>query len=217
MNVTKPKIILFDLLTALMDSWTIWEEAAGNREDGLKWRFQYLKITYGCGAYRPYETLVREAAVAAGFDSSLADELEKRWCTLRGWPEALDVLKELKKDYRLGVVTNCSERLGRMAADQVGIDFDVVVTAAQAGFYKPDPRPYEMALSIAGVTASDALFVAGSAYDMKGTSKVGLATIWHNRIGMATPEGIPSPMVTIKTLSELPQTIADYENGKFSI
>ena len=74
-----------------------------------------------------------------------------------------------------------------------------------------------MALSIAGVTASEALFVAGSAYDMKGTSKVGLATIWHNRIGMATPEGIPSPMVTIKTLSELPQTIADYENGKFLI
>ena len=217
MSVTKPKIILFDLLTALMDSWSIWEEAAGNREDGLKWRFQYLKITYGCGAYRPYETLVREAAVAAGFDVSLADELEKHWCTLRGWPEALDVLKELKKDYRLGVVTNCSERLGRMAADQVGIAFDVVVTAAQTGFYKPDPRPYEMALSIAGVTASEALFVAGSAYDMKGTSKVGLATIWHNRIGMATPEGIPSPMVTIKTLSELPQTIADYENGKFSI
>ena len=84
MSVIKPKIILFDLLTALMDSWTIWEEAAGNREDGLKWRFQYLKITYGCGAYRPYETLVREAAVAAGFDASLADELEKRWCTLRG-------------------------------------------------------------------------------------------------------------------------------------
>ena len=28
----KPKLILFDLLTALMDSWTIWEEAAGDKK-----------------------------------------------------------------------------------------------------------------------------------------------------------------------------------------
>ena len=207
------KLILFDLLTALMDSWTIWEEAAGNREDGLKWRYQYLKTTYGCGAYRSYETLVEEAAVAAGFEKSLAEELKKRWNTLSGWPEALGVLQELKKNYRLGVVTNCSEKLGRQAASQMGIEFDVIVTAAQAGFYKPDPRPYELALSLAETAPSEALFVAGSAYDMLGTSKVGMPTIWHNRIGMKMPEGIPSPMVVIKTLNELPKAISDYENG----
>lgn len=71
----KPKLILFDLLTALMDSWAIWEEAAGDKKAGRKWRFEYLKITYGCGAYRPQETLVEEAALAAGFNRSLADEL----------------------------------------------------------------------------------------------------------------------------------------------
>lgn len=53
-----------------------------------------------------------------------------------------------------------------MAASQVGIDFDVVVTAAQAGYYKPDPHPYEMALKLAGVKANEAIFVAGFAYDM---------------------------------------------------
>ncbi len=210
---TQPKLILFDLLTALMDSWTIWEEAAGDKEAGRKWRFEYLKITYGCGAYRSYETLVEEAAVAAGFNRSLADELQKRWHTLRGWPESLQVLTELKKEYRLGVVTNCSENLGRKAAAQMGVDFDVVVTAAQAGFYKPDPRPYELALKLAGVKADEAIFVAGSAYDMLGTFKVGLATIWHNRIGMAKPEGIPSPMLVISSLDQLPKAIADYEAG----
>ncbi len=210
----QPKIILFDLLTALMDSWTIWEEAAEDREKGLKWRYAYLKITYGCGAYRPYETLVREAAVAAGYDPSLGDALEKRWCTLRGWPEATEILKTLKNHYRLGVVTNCSERLGRQAAAQMGVDFDVVVTAAQAGFYKPDPRPYAMALKEAGVTPDEALFVAGSAYDMLGTSKVGLPTIWHNRIGMKKPEGIPNAMIQIDTLNKLPETIRAYESGK---
>jgi hypothetical protein len=58
--------VVFDLLTALLDSWTLWNEVAGSAENGLRWRKRYLEITYGCGAYRPYETLVREAAEAAG-------------------------------------------------------------------------------------------------------------------------------------------------------
>jgi len=54
--------VVFDLLTALIDSWTLWNAVAGSADDGMKWRRRYLEITYGCGAYRPYETLVREAA-----------------------------------------------------------------------------------------------------------------------------------------------------------
>lgn len=206
--MNKPKLILFDLLTAAMDSWTVWELVAGNKEDGKKWRFQYLKEAYGCGTYRPYETLVKEAAIKAGFDPEWAIGLEDNWCTMRGWPETKNVLGQLKKEYALGIVTNCSEKLGRQAAEQIGVNFDVIVTAEQAGFYKPDPRPYQLALELAGVKPSEAVFVAGSAYDMLGTSKVGLKTIWHNRIGMAKPEGMPEPDLIISTLEELPVAIS---------
>jgi hypothetical protein len=68
--------VVFDLLTALLDSWTLWNDVAGSAENGLRWRKRYLEITYGCGAYRPYETLVREAAEAAGLGAGLADRLE---------------------------------------------------------------------------------------------------------------------------------------------
>ena len=34
--------ILFDLLTALLDSWTVWNRAAGSDELGRKWRAEYL-------------------------------------------------------------------------------------------------------------------------------------------------------------------------------
>ena len=54
--------VVFDLLTALLDSWTLWNDVAGSPETGMTWRRRYLEITYGCGAYRPYEKLVREAA-----------------------------------------------------------------------------------------------------------------------------------------------------------
>ena len=45
--------VLFDLLTALLDSWTVWDRAAGNRDAGRSWRAALLVLTDGCGAYRP--------------------------------------------------------------------------------------------------------------------------------------------------------------------
>jgi len=41
--------VVFDLLTALLDSWTLWNSVAGSAEDGMRWRRRYLEITYGCG------------------------------------------------------------------------------------------------------------------------------------------------------------------------
>lgn len=112
--------VVFDLLTALLDSWTLWNEVAGSAENGLRWRKRYLEITYGCGAYRPYETLVREAAEAAGLGAGLADRLESRWTELEPWPEAPSVLARLGSEVPMAVVTNCSTRLGEAAAKRAG-------------------------------------------------------------------------------------------------
>jgi hypothetical protein len=67
--------VLFDLLTALLDSWTLWNSVAGSDEAGRLWRTEYLKITYGAGRYHPYEELVGEAAVNVGLPRRLSDEL----------------------------------------------------------------------------------------------------------------------------------------------
>ena len=61
-----PRAVLFDLLTALLDSWTVWNAAAGSESMGRTWRAEYLRLTYGCGAYVPYEDLVRQAAATVG-------------------------------------------------------------------------------------------------------------------------------------------------------
>lgn len=197
------ELILFDLLTALLDSWTLWNSVAGSEEMGRAWRMAYLKLTYGCGSYRPYETLVEEAAIEVGLGSHAAAELEARWSELQPWPEAKAVLASLKPQYKLGVVTNCSEKLGQIAANLLGISFDVVITSEKAGFYKPDPAPYQLALKTLGIAPANAVFVAGSAYDLFGTRKVGLPTIWHNRVGLSAPEGAPSAWLKVSTLETL--------------
>lgn len=208
---TPVKLVLFDLLTALLDSWTLWNSVAGSQEMGRTWRMAYLKATYGCGAFRPYETLVEEAAISVGLSTEHARNLETRWTELQAWPEAKRVLRELAPHYALGVVTNCSERLGRIAAERLGVPFDVIVTSEQAGFYKPDPQPYRLALQLAGVEASQAVFVAGSAYDLFGTATVGLPTFWHNRIGLPAPPGAPAPIIMRPTLDSLLQDIDDLD------
>jgi 2-haloalkanoic acid dehalogenase type II len=174
--------VVFDLLTALLDSWTLWNDVAGSPDDGMKWRRRYLEITYGCGAYRPYETLVREAAREAGLGECLGDELERRWDELAPWPEAPAVLARLEMP--LAVATNCSARLGRRAAERVGAPFKVVMTAEGAGFYKPRPEPYRAVLQALGTVPARTLFVAGSASDVPGAKVVGMPVYWHNRIGL---------------------------------
>jgi len=199
----KYQAILFDLLTALLDSWSVWDRTAGSEQAGRAWRAEYLRLTYGCGAYQPYEELVAQAAQNVGLAPDLALQLERNWLDLQPWPDVAATLARLRQDYRLGVVTNCSARLGQLAAGRVGVPFEVVVTSEQAGFYKPDPRPYRLALEKLGLPAERVLFVAGSAYDMFGTAQVGLDTFWHNRIGLAAPAGAPAPLAESARITDL--------------
>lgn len=204
----KYRAVLFDLLTGLLDSWSVWNRVAGSDEAGRRWRAAYLELTYGCGPYRPYETLVTEAARSVGLDAGAAKVLVAQWHRIQPWDEAAGVLDSLGKEHKLGVVTNCSERLGRAAAGRLGVPFDVIVTAERAGFYKPDPAPYRLALSELQLEPAQALFVAGSGYDLIGTARVGLDTYWHNRVGLRRPEGAPPPLHEARSLAGLREALS---------
>ena len=193
----RPKAIVFDLLTALLDSWTLWDAStpSGTSEEGRRWRARYLEVTFGMGAYIPYEDLVRQAAHEVGLPDSAPEALLRDWESLKPWPEVAGVLGSLKeKGYKLGVVTNCSKRLGHLAAHRAGRDrsvesgegvFDAVITAEESGFYKPVREAYEAILAKMGLAANDVLFVAGSAGDVEGATNAGMKVVWHNKVGLA--------------------------------
>lgn len=204
--------VLFDLLTALLDSWTLWNDVAGSEAAGLRWRQAYLKATYGAGAYRPYEALVAASAEAAGIAACAPGELARRWTELQPWPEATAVLAALRNKVRLGVVTNCSIALGRSAAALASPDFDVVVTAEEAGFYKPRREPYAAALKALGTAPARTLFVAGSAADIAGASALGMPVYWHNRIAMA-PVADVAPAYHERSLSPLRALVLQRATG----
>ena len=197
------RAVVFDLLTALLDSWSLWNSVAGDDDAGYRWRREYLRLTYGAGRYRPYEAIVAEAAERVGLPAMLATVLAGRWDEIAPWPEVPEVLGALAGRVPLAVVTNCSEALGRRAAARIGVPFDVIVTAERAGWYKPRPEPYRLALAELGTAAAHTLFVAGSPADVPGASGVGLAVVWHNRFGLPPLAESPQPRAIYPTLTRL--------------
>jgi 2-haloalkanoic acid dehalogenase type II len=205
MKIPAPlRAVMFDLLTGLVDSWSLWNDVAGGEAAGRAWRAEYLRLTYGQGAYRPYEAIVADAARMAGLDVALAGQLSARWGELQPWPEASRVLAELRgRGLRLAVATNCSEVMGHAAAAVVGVPFDVVVTAERAGFYKPRPEPYRFALAELGHEAQQVLFLAGSPSDIAGAHGTGMPVVWHNRIGLPRPASTPGLVAETRSLADL--------------
>ncbi|KAI0423993.1 putative 2-deoxyglucose-6-phosphate phosphatase [Xylaria sp. FL1042] len=193
----RPRAIVFDLLTGLMNSWDLWNASTpeGTPAEGRLWRDRYLQVTFGTGAYVPYEDLVKQAAQEVGLPPSAPEALLRQWGSLPAWHEARGVLRALrKKGYKLAVVTNCSKRLGHIAIQSVekaasdgggeSFAFDAVITAEESGFYKPVREAYEAILTKMGLKPEDVLFVAGSAGDVQGATNAGMKVVWHNKIGL---------------------------------
>src|SRR5258707_6373860 len=111
-----------------------------------------------------------------------------------------------RTDLPLATATNCPEALARQAAAALGNPFAVVVSAERAGAYKPDPRPYRLALAELGLPPARVLFVAGSAHDVGGALRAGLPVVWVNRLGLPAPPDAGGAVV-VSDLSRLPERL----------
>ncbi|MDE2793913.1 MAG: HAD-IA family hydrolase [Gemmatimonadota bacterium] len=204
----QPRVILFDLLSALLDSWSLWDDIAGGEGPGRRWRMEYLERSYATCGYVPYLNLVADSAEAVGLPRDLAGRVAARWDELAPWPRAGPVLQGLARDRPLGVVTNCSEELGRRAADLVGAPFRAVVTAERAGFYKPDPRIYSAGVKALDARPHEVLFVAGSPFDVAGAQAAGMPVVWHNPARLAGGEAVRLAVAVIRDLADLRSLVA---------
>src|SRR5206468_3017739 len=79
------------------------------------------------------------------------------------YPGAREMLEDLRRQVRVGLVTDGDPRIQRSKLDAVGLagSFDVVVLSDELGRArrKPHPAPFRMALAVLGVDADRAAFV----------------------------------------------------------
>jgi 2-haloacid dehalogenase len=92
---------------------------------------------------------------------------------------------------------------------QLGVEFDQIITAQQAGAYKPSLKIFELALSRAGVSADRILHIGQSVYhDVIPAQSLGLATVWVNRpsarAGVGAVKAVKGrPDLQVSSLAEL--------------
>ncbi len=106
------------------------------------------------------------------------------------WPDTVNALRELQNHFWLAIVSNVDDDLFAATQPQLGVKFDQVITAQQAGAYKPSLRIFELALRRVGVPAHRVLHVGQSLYhDVLPAQSLGLATVWVNRPSARTGVG----------------------------
>jgi 2-haloacid dehalogenase len=84
---------------------------------------------------------------------------------------------------RLVTLTNGATSVAQRLLDDAGLidTFEFLLSAEQAGFWKPDPRAYAYALSRCAVQAAEAMLVSVHPWDTDGARRAGLSAAWVNR------------------------------------
>ena len=188
----RPDGVLLDLLMAVMDSVAVWSAAAGDERRGLAWRDATTARMTAARRYVPYEELAAAAARDADVPSHAVVTLVDAWRWMEPRPDA-GVLHGLPTRYAF--VTNCSARLAAIAAGRSRLEPSFVLSAEDAGWYKPDRRTYLEACRRLGTSPQRTLFVAGSVYDADGAAMAGLRTVLVERRGDQPRPAAPNVQV----------------------
>ena len=131
---------------------------AADDEDLLA-RYARHEAAAEAGPYRTYREVVAlgldGVAEELGFTPT-AEERAAFGAAVADWPafpDSADALARLATRFRLGVITNCDDDLFAAAAEKLGVAFDPLVTAQQAGAYKPAERSLRARVRAAGPAA----------------------------------------------------------------
>ena len=113
-------------------------------------------------------------AQATGFGSSVG-----QW---PAFPDSAEALQRLHDRFKLAVITNCDDDLFGQSERRLGVSFDYVITAQQAGSYKPDHANFLLAFERIDEPRERILHVAQSLFhDHVPAKALGMTSVWIDR------------------------------------
>ena len=118
---------------------------------------------------------------------------------------AEDLVRYLAKKYPLTVVTNGFVEVQYEKFDKSGLRdcFAHIVLSEEVGCQKPNPRIFEEALRMNGISAEDVVMIGDSwNSDIQGAINAGIDQIWIRKSKDPLPEGQTATYL-VKTLSEI--------------
>jgi len=136
---------------------------------------------------------------------------------LVAFPQAQEMLAQLKTRYRLAVVSDAQRAYGLPELRAAGLAdyFASVIISGDFGYRKPDPRLFQAALTELQVCPDEAIFVGNDRFrDVLGARQVGMKTILFCPHG--NPGGSPEtePDYILYQYADLPRAIEFLAGGQ---
>lgn len=197
LDLTRFKVLTFDCYGTMID----WESgifsalrpilaAHGKKitDSALLELYSELELSAEQGEFLSYrdvlQSVVRGLGVRLGFLPTDAEvrSLPESLPHWQPFPDTVAALRKLKSRHQLAVMSNVDDDLFATSAPKLGVAFDNVITAQQAGCYKPCRRMFKLAEDRIGVHREHWLHVGQSIYhDVLPAQALGIATVWVNR------------------------------------
>ncbi|WP_063734802.1 haloacid dehalogenase type II [Streptomyces sp. RTd22] len=184
-------LVDFELVPATLKTLRDRLDLDGLDVDKFIDNFRVMRFQAVLEAYRPYDEVLHSSLEKAmrlhglEFRTSDGDALVEAVAGFGPFPEVPDALRALKSRYEIAIISNTNDDLIARNIERIGVDFDHVITAQQAGAYKPSRETFEYAYKTIGVEPSQVIHTAqGWEYDLIPTRDLGLARrVWINRFG----------------------------------
>jgi 2-haloacid dehalogenase len=148
--------------------------------------------------YRPYREILHDTMGQAFTDFGLPyreADLIAFADSMGTWQPFPDTRASLAELQRLGIqvvlITNTDDRIIAETVQHLGIVPDDIVTAQQAGAYKPAHQGFRLARHRLGLDIADIWHAGfGFKYDIVPATELGYTTVWVNRQGEARPSAV---------------------------
>ena len=189
-------------------SWEgLWGDASGS---ALHHRF--------FGAWQPSyrsEAWRRALRDAGNVDTDLAERVSDAFraearARLRPFDGAVDVVRELRRDHAVGLLTNGESGIQREKMTSAGFEgmFAAVVVSGDIGVGKPSQEPFRLVLARMGGRPTDAVMVGNSARsDILGAQAVGMRAVLVG-VAPSAPVGV-RPDAIASTIRDVPAAIRE--------
>lgn len=197
MSMSEVKALTFDVFGTVVDyhGSILREGERINRAKGLQvdwaqfaaaWRARYRpsmdRVMRGAMPWTNLDALHRlsldelllEFKINDRLTEAEKDHLNRVWHRLQPWPDAIPGLTHLRKRFVLATLSNGNMALLVNMAKYSALPWDCILSAELVQAYKPDPRPYQMAIKLLGVRSHEVMMVAAHQEDLRAAQAQGM-------------------------------------------
>ena len=168
------KWLFFDMGSTLIDETKVYDDIFQKIAIAVGVSVEFVK-TRAIGFYRQNKRGHKEVMRLLGVDyPEWSPEYEELY------PDTVKCLQVLREKYHLGIIANqipgAEKRLERMGIRQY---FDLIISSAEEGVAKPDPRIFNIALTRAGCKPEQAVMIGDRIdNDIVPAKQMGMKTVW---------------------------------------